>query len=627
MRYVARCRSASYTLALLLSVAVASSSSYAALAQGAATAGDEWLTHKGDQQRTGAREVRLGAPLNLSWRHTADVLPRDFVGSPLVAGSAEKRRVYFATGRAIFCVEAETGEQVWRHDILTSAVTSPILLLHGDQAAGASAANTGDIIVSLTARGRLSAVRAGDGTSLWEVDAQSPAQAAAPVLIKTAKGERIVITTADSRLIAFTRAGDLDPAWQVTLSRTGSEPTSTPALSTKGQTLFVTLRDKNVYYVDVESAKVERTVKMKTSSYITPLVLGDGIAVCTDDTIAAYATLDGRQEWRMNTRSEILAAPSGRVNQDGAGAVYVGTANGNFFAYDAKDGHLLWQTELGASLTGSPCVLSDLILVGSSSGVVFGLKPEDGRLLWRYRLHTERAVPVAEGADAAIAADGSSITKAYGVTTSPAVAGREVYVLANNAALYAFTTEPLDIDAPRVREPSLTIPDMAGKLAIASFLPSIPLVVPGRAPMYFATQLVDEGSGVDADSIKVILNKQELHPDSVYFAADKGTLTVTLADQPRGADAQNSLDDGLFSLVLTARDYRNNTLSYATSFTIDNSLPSPPAAPVVPPPTTRPAETPPATGETPAPAPAPTTDLILPPINPGVIPADETGNW
>lgn len=578
---------------------------------------DSWLTYKGDLQRTGARPIDLQLPLNLLWRHSTEAAPNS-VTAPLVTGPMGARRVYFAAGPAIFCVDGQTGEQIWRSEVLTKPVTAPISLLSGEN---------GDMILAITSSGQMSALRTTDGGQLWEADARSPVQTAAPILVNTARGERIIVGVALGRLLAFTREGALDPKWDIKIGRQGASLTSTPALTADGKFLFLTAQDGKLYCIDVMGGDIHYSVQLSTTSQASPLVLNDQVVVAAGSIVSGYKISTGDPIWRTDTKGgPITASPAAGRDAQNNPVVYIGAKNGSFFGLETKRGAVQWKADLGESVTGTAVVLNNTIMVGTGRGMLYGLKPSDGTIQWQYRLRTERAVPPRLNAnrnnpggegDVGIPAGGEfgggypgggsssgsssgssggfpggefgggypggggaaaptspTPMRTYGVSSPPAVVNGQVFLLADNAALYAFDIAPFDATPPRAVEPSLSVPAREGGFKIDLIAADKPLLVPGKGKVYFAVVLDDTGSGIDPNSIRVTANNEEIPKERAQFQPSSGTLTVTL-NKARAGSATVNLPDGVLAITVTAKDYNGNALNYSGSITIDNSIPPP----------------------------------------------------
>ncbi len=76
---------------------------------------------------------------------------------------------------------------------------------------------------------------------------------------------------------------------------------------------------------------------------LTPAVVAEGIAFCGDEAGVLHAvdTVTGKELWQAFTAAAIFAAPA-----YWSGRVFVASADGNVYAYDAADGRLLWKYQL-----------------------------------------------------------------------------------------------------------------------------------------------------------------------------------------------------------------------------------------------------------------------------------------
>ncbi len=556
-----------------------------------------WLTYKSDLQRTGSTKARLGSVLNLVWRHSTDIEGKNYDTSPLVVGPPGQRRIYIAIDHTVFCIDGEDGAQIWRSDPITRPIVSPIILLPSD---------AGDLILSVTSSGQLNALRASDGTPAWRIDAAAPVQNMAPVIIKTVGGERIMLALATGRLIAFTFDGELDPDWEVRLGSFASSPTATSSISSNGQFLYVPTQDKKLFVIDIPSAKVVYSVALRAGAYTSPVIFEDRILLVTDTSLTSMKQRTGQTGWIFDVKSSLGAPAAARGTK--SAAIYVGARNGKFYAINSLTGAKLWETDLAESVTGAPTVAADMVLVGTRNGVLFGLSREDGHILWRYRLHTQRVVAPEEdengrdndplirtnptttgntkqnplpqappGTDAPIWE--TDTTQTFGVTSQPVVVDGMAYVLGDNAALYAFSSQPFDAQPPVISNAQLSVPNSASRPSLQRLDLEKPLLVPGQAPIQLAVEISDEGSGLDPNSIVVKFQNAELPKSALgSFSDATGKLLVTLAQQ-QGRTLIN-LTDGLYPVSITARDYRGNEVNYTVNFAVDNSV-SPPLAPVI----------------------------------------------
>ena len=70
------------------------------------------------------------------------------------------------------------------------------------------------------------------------------------------------------------------------------------------------------------------------------------------------------------------------------GTVYVGSRNGDVYAFNAADGTLLWHTMAGHFLFSSPAVIQGIVYIGSGDGNFYAIKGTDGTILWSYPINS-----------------------------------------------------------------------------------------------------------------------------------------------------------------------------------------------------------------------------------------------
>jgi polyvinyl alcohol dehydrogenase (cytochrome) len=119
--------------------------------------------------------------------------------------------------------------------------------------------------------------------------------------------------------------------------------------------------------------------------------------------------------WRFATAGSVSGTPA-VVH----GVVYAGDLDGNVYALrDAgRRPVLLWQTNVGAEITGSPLVLSlpggrAEVILGDQAGYVDGLNAATGAIDWRVRPNTTNAKVAIYGSATAVA-EGSTTYVAIG---------------------------------------------------------------------------------------------------------------------------------------------------------------------------------------------------------------------
>lgn len=538
-------------------------------------------TFQSDNQRTGFSAANITLPLSLVWRYSTEEAPRTYEVQPLVLGAPGQQRVYFSAGKALYCLDSQTGTLIYRSNILTSRVVVPLVLLPSEN---------GDLIICATQGGRVVALRTSDGGSVWNTDVRSTISDSPPVVTQIKGETRILVAVSAGRIVALKTNGQIDPDWELKLGNGGVSPNSSITLSPSGEMLYIVGSDSRLYGFDAQKPAPAFAVRLAAQTSVTPVVAGEQVIVSNSRAVTGFRASTGGQLWVMNPRSDVLSSPVVRTGAKGT-VIYFGTRNGIFYAVNTRDGKIEWKIDLQIAISGTPLALPNAIIVGTTNGFLVALNPEDGAVVWQYRLRTERAEEAAatavattndaEGGEATPdnPVEAGPITRVWGVSGSPAAIDGRLFVFANNAAMYALTSQPFDAEPPRVLEPSLAVPDDQNKIAALLLAPDAPPIVPGRGPIYFAVELEDTGSGIDPATITMTLDGAVVDRKAITFTAPTGVITAVLLDTAKGAP---NFDDGLKNLTLTVKDFAGNTLNYTGSFLIDNTTP-PPASQIIEP--------------------------------------------
>ena len=83
--------------------------------------------------------------------------------------------------------------------------------------------------------------------------------------------------------------------------------------------------------------------------------------------------------WSYATGGAVSSSPA-VVN----GVVYVGSADGNLYAFDSVLGGKLWSYATGGAVSSSPAVVNGVVYVGSADGNLYALNAVTGSRLWSY---------------------------------------------------------------------------------------------------------------------------------------------------------------------------------------------------------------------------------------------------
>lgn len=132
--------------------------------------------------------------------------------------------------------------------------------------------------------------------------------------------------------------------------------------------------------------KIEKIWSAKVGGTKVPLRLGLGLDVEGDTVyaagergeVAAFNLKNGHPEWTTN-----LKLPLGGAVGFADGKVVVGSTDGDVVALDAHSGARLWSANITSEILSSPSVSARMVLVRGVNGKLHSLSMADGHELWQ----------------------------------------------------------------------------------------------------------------------------------------------------------------------------------------------------------------------------------------------------
>ena len=173
------------------------------------------------------------------------------------------------------------------------------------------------------------------------------------------------------------------------------------------------------------------------------------------------------------------------------------------------------------------------------------------------------------------------------VSSSAFAVGDSVFVLGDDSALYAFSVKAADAVPPELYGAGIEVPGSgtarsnqdltayrtAQEAGDAENAPQLR----GALPVYLRVRVLDEGIGVDPQSISVV-QAQGGGPVNWEPAFDADGAYVWAICEARRGVARN-LADGDYVVTLKIADWAGNEGQVSVAFKIDNSAPAPSASP------------------------------------------------
>jgi outer membrane protein assembly factor BamB len=151
--------------------------------------------------------------------------------------------------------------------------------------------------------------------------------------------------------------------------------------------------DHFLYAVDVATHQLKW--KFETGDLVRsrPAVAAGTVYFTSDDNyLYAVDAQTGKETWRFDMGKAVMPRepiPRGWDYMQSSpavadGVVYVGSANPNFYAVDAKTGQEKWRFKAGLYVRSSPAVVNGVVYFGDWLGKLFALDAQTGQEKWNF---------------------------------------------------------------------------------------------------------------------------------------------------------------------------------------------------------------------------------------------------
>jgi outer membrane protein assembly factor BamB len=252
-------------------------------------------------------------------------------------------RVYFGSYDGnVYCLDAETGKEVWRFSGADWVGSSPAL-----------APKLGLLFIGLEfavegRRGSIAALRMDDGVKVWEHMTRRYTHASPAYWDER---ELVACGSNDNEMFLFDAASGR-MRWRFETSGGDGEKGSirhAPAFDTKRAHLITGCADGRVYIVDVETGTEVWSVKTGNTVYTVPLVMDDKAYIGSTDKYLYVLDLERRAvKSRIFAASKVYGPP--RLL---GGRIYFGACNGMIYEIDPVTDEVTGTHQLPDAVTNA----------------------------------------------------------------------------------------------------------------------------------------------------------------------------------------------------------------------------------------------------------------------------------
>ncbi|MBM3964946.1 MAG: hypothetical protein FJ308_07725 [Planctomycetes bacterium] len=337
----------------------------------------DWTTSRGDAASTGFAPGALPKEPELLWEFSLE--KSGYEGSPVIAAG----KVYAGDVEGnVVCLELATGNEVWKTKFNNGFVASP--------------AHKNGLVVLGDFDGRVVCLNADDGKVLWEADIRQ-AMAAGANFVE----DMVLITSEGGELFAYRlETGEL--LWEFS---TGDQLRSAPTVW-KHYALLGGC-DGRLHKIDLKLGKAEGDgLILEGPSGSTPAILGDIAVVPTQSgQVLAFDLVKGEKLWTFEDAEraqEIRSSPaivpplgtSSRLEQTsesgdsktGDTIAVVTTRNRRVLGLGTQNGKMVWEAVVRKRCDASPVICDGRVWVGSLDGNMYAFDAQTGEQRWSYQL-------------------------------------------------------------------------------------------------------------------------------------------------------------------------------------------------------------------------------------------------
>lgn len=502
--------------------------------------------YRGSTALTGYFNDPITVPLALDWRYTTTYFGHN-PSSPAVVGDT----VYFASGSRVYAVSATSGALRWKYPVdqplSTTIHTSPAYA---------------DGIVYIGADdGRLYALNANTGKDVWRFDTRST------ISVSPTVDEGVVyFGSGDGRIWALdAKTGNPLSAWKNGFKVL--DDISGAAAVANGMVYAVSL-DQVLHAIGAVTARERWSYRLQGSVlHMAPIVSGDFLFIANGSNVTSLYARNGLMRWQRNLGTDVSCNPA--VDDD---SLYVADIDNNVRALDLRFGRDKWKTpaKLPFDIVAPPSVAGNVVFVATTLGGVYALDKNTGAVKWSYVVHPSTSDTTAAAEAAANPNRRGSSTNATlpmyaNVAAAPVVADKTLFIMSDDGSLSAFRADAVDDTGPE----------------ITPIEPDMGVVINGSPPVHFEATIVDDGSGVNPDTVKLLIDNNPVqrkpagqeNEDKPGYKYDVLTSTLTYdTEEPSSASTVRPLSDGRHTVTVVAADWMGNVTRKSWTFTVDNSL-------------------------------------------------------
>ena len=362
-----------------------------------------WSVHGGDLQNTRYKDISFDCKnLEIVWEfkpetHIFRYSPfTNLWSTPIVANVEGRNLIYIGSyDHNLYCVDLETGKEVWRFTAANKIISSPVFFKANDK-----------YLISFASRDRrIYCLDAQTGRRLWTYEVYPwtyTVQEAIPssgIFIPELGNLYFTIyiwdkrpfrTVEDGIVLALTPEGKV--VWRKKIENAAILSSPSYARLNNRHLLFISSSNGNLYAISPENGAILWKAMLGYKTYATPSVLElkDRIIVYVGDKFGFLHAFDekGKILWRFKT--EHFIDTSVAILRDNHPRVYVTSFDRRLYCLDALTGRKIFEFETDNYLYTSPLLGKvqgkPSVFFSSLDNTIFILDAQEGTLIQKIKL-------------------------------------------------------------------------------------------------------------------------------------------------------------------------------------------------------------------------------------------------
>jgi hypothetical protein len=215
----------------------------------------------------------------------------------------------------------------------------------------------------------------------------------------------------------------------------------------------------------------------------------------------------------------------------------------------------IWKVKVEGRTEGTPVLTQDTLYVSTDRGFIFGIDLAKAKVAWTYRTEAPKGI--------------TPTYSYYAIRAPLAVSDGKLYIVGDDGTLSCMAPTAPDDEGPTISFPK---PTRGG-------------LMNGAPPIYFSAYMWDEGTGVNPDTIEVLV-------DGVPVDISKEAYNERVVGQRQGwvydpikrqirwetqrakkGEIERPLLNGVHTIQIQAAVWRGNVNSLEWTFVVDNAIP------------------------------------------------------